>query len=345
MFDNLVGNQRIKETFGKMFRESRIPGSMLFTGEDGIGKRLFALEIAKALNCLNPVDFSPCTKCVRCRRISKFFFPATDDKDANEPIHWSQFPDVGVIRASGAFIRVSQMRNLEREANFLPYEGEARVFIVEDADRLNDSSSNALLKTLEEPPSTTHLILLTARPAQLFATIRSRCQLFRFSPLAPEEISGFLVSERGQSKEDADLLARISGGSLGRAIETRLDEYKEARSAMLEILMSLAGDRDRVKLLKESEQLNNLKSKDDYERRLELLTGLIRDLWLLKLGASGDQIVNLDLAPQLGKAAEGRDSRTAAGWIRLIEKHKSGFKFNINKKVATDALLLGMVEI
>jgi DNA polymerase-3 subunit delta' len=344
MFDNIIGNQRIKSTLARMLREGRIPGSMLFTGEDGIGKRLFALDLARALNCHAKIGLDPCGECARCRRISKIVFPPKDDKDANEPILWSQFPDVGVIRPSGKFIRVTQMREVEREANFRPYEGDARVFIVEEADRLNEASSNALLKTLEEPAPTTHLILITARPAQLLSTIRSRCQIIRFSPLTSEEISGHLTDVQGFQKKDAVLLARLSGGSLGRALETDLESYKEQRAAMLEILMALAVDRDRVKLLRGSEQLNDAKLKDEYEPRLDLLTGLIHDVWLMQLGADGGQVVNEDLMQDLGKAAANRNPKIVADWLRQIEKHKRGFQVNVNKKVATDALLLEMAD-
>src|SRR5262249_60924429 len=122
--------------------------------------------------------------CSYYRRISKSAFPPFgDDDDDKERLIWSEHADVAMARPYKQIIRVKPMRELEREANFRPFEGAARVFIVEDVEHMNDPASNALLKTLEEPPPTSHLILTTANPTKLLATIRSRCQMIRFAPI------------------------------------------------------------------------------------------------------------------------------------------------------------------
>src|SRR5438128_11044368 len=105
---------------------------------------------------------------------------------------WSEHGDVAMVRAYNHIIGVRPMRELEREAHFRPFEGAARVFIVEDAEYMNDQAATALLKTLEEPPATTHLILTTTNPTALLATIRSRCQVIRFAPVAAEQLEKFL---------------------------------------------------------------------------------------------------------------------------------------------------------
>src|SRR4030088_1864502 len=120
-----------------------------------------------------------------------------------------------MVRPHKQIIRVKPMRELEREANFRPFEGAARVFIVEDADNMNDQASNALLKTLEEPPPTSHLILTTSNPTALLPTIRSRCQTIRFAPIPRAAIESFLIEEKRLSTSNAELLSRTSGGSLG----------------------------------------------------------------------------------------------------------------------------------
>src|SRR6185295_10941054 len=109
---------------------------------------------------------------------------------------WTDHPDVGMVVAPKRVLLVDQMRQIEREANFRPYEGKARVFLIEDADKLNAPSANALLKVLEEPPDTSHIILLTSRPAMLLPTILSRCQMIRFSPLKPDEIESYLLANK-----------------------------------------------------------------------------------------------------------------------------------------------------
>jgi DNA polymerase-3 subunit delta' len=344
MFDPLTGNVRVKQTLLRMLGKRRVPGAMLFTGEDGVGKRLFALELAKALNCRTPVGVEACDNCAICRRIPRIVFPRPDDKEANKEIIWSEFPDVGVVRPSGRNIRVDQMRDVEREANFRPYEGNAKIFIIEEADKLNDASSNALLKTLEEPSANTHLILITARPAFLLSTIRSRCQIIRFAPIAAAEIADHLVTKEGMTKPDADLLARVSDGSLGRALSMDLSTYKEQRAELLEVLNTLAVTGDRAKLLRSSEEFNDAKHKDDYEPRLNLLTGLIHDVMVLQVATGHLPIVNEDVRGDLAKAAKSTSSQKTAAWLRMIENHKRGFQVNVNKKVATDALFLEMAE-
>src|SRR5919112_4389001 len=211
MFDELIGNARVKAVLKRMLVTGRLPGALLFTGEEGIGKRLFALEIARALNCRSPKDNEACGVCPSCTRIAKLNYPQREDAEEWTQIIWTDHPDVGLVVAPKRVLRVEQMRQIEKEANFRPFEGKARVFLIDEADKLNDASANALLKVLEEPPRTSHLILITARPAMLLPTILSRCQMIRFAPLTADEIESHLVKNKIDAKT-ARLRARASGG-------------------------------------------------------------------------------------------------------------------------------------
>src|SRR4030081_355021 len=224
MFSTLIGNPEVKESLRRLLSGGRVPGSMLFTGDEGIGKKLFALELAKALNCRQRNGVEACDECASCKRISRYTFPPFGkDDDDKERMIWSEHADVAMVRPFKQIIRVKPMRELEREANFRPFEGAARVFVVEDADTMNDIAANALLKTLEEPPPTSHLILTTSNPTALLATIRSRCQTIRFAPIPREAIETFLIEEKKLPTADAALLSRTAGGSLGRALGTDID--------------------------------------------------------------------------------------------------------------------------
>jgi DNA polymerase-3 subunit delta' len=344
MLDHLLGNQRAKETVRRMLKAGRVPGGLLFAGEEGVGKKLFALELAKALNCRARVGVEVCDKCGSCQRIMRLTLPAADDKDAHRKIIWSEHPDVGMARPYGRAILVDQMRDLEREANFRPFEGAARVFLIEDADKLNDASSNALLKTLEEPPVTSHLILITARPAALLPTIRSRCQVIRFAPLAATEIEEHLSRLKKVSQKDARVLARLAQGSIGRALGADLENYRARREAMLGVLTALVLTGDRARLLRAAEEMNDAKRKEEYEPRLDVLEMLIRDVWALALGAPAEQIVNEDVRAQLSQISARVESRRAAGWLTLLETLRGQLSVNINRKVATDALFLAMAR-
>src|SRR6059058_165846 len=217
MFSALIGNEEVKNSLRRLLESKRVPGSLLFTGNEGVGKKLFALEFAKALNCRTPRGVEACDSCSSCKRISQSTFPpfGKDEDDKNRLI-WSEHADVAMVRPYKQIIRVGPMRELEREANFRPFEGAARVFIVEDAEYMNDTAANALLKTLEEPPSTTHLILTTSNPNALLATIRSRCQMIRFAPIPSADIADFLMAAEQMPPAHAGLLAQTAGGSIGR---------------------------------------------------------------------------------------------------------------------------------
>ena len=342
MFDQITGNERVKQLLRRMLEEQRVPGALLFSGEAGIGKKLFALEVAKALNCRSRIGVDACGACAICKRISTINFPSSDDPEEKRQIFWTDHPDVGFLEAPTRMFHVKQMRALEREANFRPYEGNARVFLIDDADKLNDQSANALLKTLEEPPRTANTILITSRPAVLLPTIRSRCQQIRFSPLAAAEIERHLLEHKLANASDARLRARCAAGSLGRALSDDLEDYKERREAMLSVLQALALTGDRTRLLRASEGLNEARNRDDYEANLELLETLIRDALLVSVGSNEDKIVNADVLPQLEQLAQGLKSRRAAGWIAQIEDVREQLTVNINRKVATDALFLTM---
>jgi DNA polymerase III subunit delta' len=237
---------------------------------------------------------------------------------------------------------VTQMRQIEREANFRPFEGKARVFLIDDAEKLNDSSANALLKVLEEPPPTSHIILITARPAKLLETIRSRCQMIRFSPLTPSNIENYLIQNKLSDKETAGLRARVATGSIGRALSSDIDGFVDQRKAMLIVLKALAGKTNQAQLLRSSEELNEAQYKEEFEERLDVLETLIRDAWMLALGGEREQLVNEDLFSELEKISKQLDPERAGSWVLQIEDVREQLIVNINRKVATDALFLAM---
>jgi DNA polymerase-3 subunit delta' len=342
MFDELTGNARVKGALKRMLDAGRLPGALLFTGEEGIGKRLFALEVARALNCRTPKDNEACGVCSSCVRITKLNYPQREDAEEWTHIIWTDHPDVGLVVAPKRVLRVEQMRQIEKEANFRPFEGKARVFLIDEADKLNDASANALLKVLEEPPRTSYLILITARPAMLLPTILSRCQMIRFSPLLPDEIESYLTKKDLVDKKTARLRARAAGGSMSRALSGDLETFTAQRKAMLQVLNALVLSENRAQLLRSAEQLNEAQYRDEFEDRLDVIETLIRDAWMLSLGVPSAQLVNEDLLSELGEISEKLDPSRAADWILQIEDLREQLIVNVNRKVTTDALFLVM---
>jgi DNA polymerase III subunit delta' len=339
MFENLAGNENIKTILRRLASSSRVPNSMLFTGPDGIGKRHFALGLAKAIVCQTK---DACGKCTACLRVEVFSFPTSDKKEDFERVFLSEHPDVGMVVPFKRNILVGAIRELEREASFRPYEAAARIFIIDDAHKMNDAASNALLKTLEEPATTTHLVLITSSPDSLLQTILSRCQVFRFAPIANDLVRDSLLKTEQFSADDAELAASVSGGSISRAMAIDAAKYRALRRSMLDVVSMASGRGGREKLFGLSEELTDAKNKDDYEESLSVLQDLIHDAWLAANGADMDEFRNADIANEIRHIGEGIPAARFADWMNEIELLRESLAVNINKRVATDALFMKM---
>lgn len=340
MFAQLIGNQPVKERLVQLLKNGRLPNSLLFAGPEGVGKKAFALEIARAFVCRQPQDNLPCGECGACKRVGLFNLPTSDKGDDYDRVSFGEHSDVGLVIPFKRNLRVGAIRALEREANFRPYEANARVFVIDDADKMNDAASNALLKTLEEPSASTYLILITSRPDALLSTIRSRCQTIRFAPVAETEIEALLVQRRGFNPVDAKLSACISNGSVGGSMTFDINDYRSRRTFQMSVIEKAFVNPDRPALLRSAEQLNDAKNKDLYEGNLAILESLIRDMWLLKNGTSGDAIKNFDEADKLGAIAFQLESRRLETALTEIELLRQSFQVNINRKSGTDALFM-----
>ncbi len=344
MFAELYGNEDAKTHARHLLKIGRVPSSFLLAGPEGIGKRLFALELARAFVCTEPIDGEGCGQCSACGRVMRFVFPEPTDKTKDEykKVFFSEHPDVGSVVPYKRLILVDAIRDLEREANFRPYESKARFFIVDEADKLNDNAANALLKTLEEPPDSTYLILVTSRPDHLLTTIRSRCQMLRFTPVGAEEIARCLSSKSVFQGDEAKLVARHASGSIANAMSFDLEKFRELRGSMLGVVKNVITSGNIPPLLQMSESMNDAKGKEDYEPSIDVLESVVRDVWLLKNAAGTESVTNIDIAKDLSELARSADARKLREWLAAINELRRNFASNINRKVATDALFLQM---
>lgn len=339
MFDSIAGNTNAKNALKKLIAARRVPHALLFTGPDGIGKRQFAFELARALLCQTPIDGEGCGTCHTCKRVGEFVIPAADKKDDFESVFVSEHPDVMMAVPYKRSILVDAIRDLEAEANYRPYEAKSRIFIIDDADRMNDSAANALLKVLEEPPETSYIILVTSRPAGLLRTIRSRCQVVRFAPVEKNAIEEYLKAAGYAG--DASLAATFANGSIGKALTLDTTQFLEWRDLMLNVVKAAAGSHNLGFLLQTSEQINDAKNKDNFETVLGVLETLIRDVWLTA-NDSAELCVNNDIASRIRSLADDVKPHVAAKWLTDIEELRQSFAINVNRKIATDALFVKM---
>ena len=326
MFATLVGNERNKEILRRLLKNDRLAATLIFAGPDGVGKRQFALTLAKAANCARARDgvFDSCDECPACKRV-----------DAGS------HGDVRTIRPDGTYIKVAQARELSAEIQFRPFEGRHRFFIIDEADKLREEAANALLKTLEEPPANSSVILITARPDSLLPTIRSRSQRLTFAPLSISEMETYLAANYRRPPEDTALLARVSEGRIGQAMAIDLSEYRRERRELIELLELLASGEDRYRLLKAAEYFGK-QERDAFERKFDLLARLLRDLILLEAGRPVADIVNIDEAQRLTGLSSQTGGRRLMEWVEKFRDLRANLVININRQIAMEAVLLGM---
>lgn len=337
MFESLIGNQHVKLLMSKLLTKARFPNALLLAGPDGVGKKAFALETAKALVCPN----RGCSACTACSRVARLNIPVSDKRDDFKTVFFTDHPDVGIVVPYNRNVLVDAIRVLEAEARFRPYEAAARVFIIDDADKMNDAASNALLKTLEEPALTTFIMLVSSRPDSLLPTVRSRCQTIRFGPVAAGDIQEYLQASGKFDGPEAAVVARLSGGSVARALTLNIAKIRSARDMMLGVIENALNGRTAA-VLKTSERLNDAKNKDDFEENFDTLESLIRDIWLLSLSVDAESLANADLLSRLRPISDTTSSATIAGWLAEIALLRDRFAVNINRKIAADALFIKM---
>lgn len=321
-----------------------MPNACLFAGDEGVGKRQFALELAKAFVCTEPDGFEACGGCAACRRSDTFVFTKSEKGDDYDCVFFSDHPDVGQVIPFKRNVRVGAIRELEREANFRPFEARGRFLIVDDADKMNDAAANALLKTLEEPPPTSHIFLITSRPDSLLPTIRSRCQTLRFAPVEAVEIEKFLIEDRAFTHDEARLASHLAGGSVGRALSINVENFKARRERMLAAIGCAVETRDRTALLEIAEEMNDSKDKGSFERDLDTLQSLLHDLWTIAVTGETERLANPDVAEKLERLAQRGHNADVAAWIGEIDTIRETLAVNINRKIAADSLLVSMAS-
>jgi DNA polymerase-3 subunit delta' len=330
---SLIGNERIKKLLRRAVAEGRIGQSLLMAGPRGVGKFRFAIALAQALNCERVADGKACESCVPCLRIER-----GEHADVRTILRESRDPSFKKEPKS-QFIKVDQIRSMCEQAQFRPYEGRRRVFIIDDAEWLRLEAANSLLKTLEEPPSTSLVILVTSKPYVLIETIRSRCQMLGFAPLSAAEIERHLHSKK-MPVDEARLRARLSRGSIGHALEIDLDGYREVRDTMLDVIENAGVTRDIAKLIGANEHIGRKLDKDEFEDHIDVMMVLLGDLFHLKLDPIEGSLTNSDIAERLSPVADKISLEQINIWVERIEETLLALQRNVNRQLAMDAMLI-----
>jgi len=315
-WDDVVGQQRVKQLLRRALGSNRLPHAYLFYGPEGVGKDAMAIELAKVVNCEQQAD-EACDRCGSCLRFASLQHPnvmlifalpvgkteRTGDpplaKLSNEDIEQireqiqrkaqNSYHTISVPRATT--IKVNSIRAIKRDVALTTFSRGKKVVIIIDAENLNEESANALLKTLEEPTGDTLFILTTSYRDQLFPTIISRCQDVRFDLLSENEIQSYMIKQRGVEVSTATLVARLAHGSLSLALDLLEVDLQGQRDTVLQFLRTLyAGEEFEVSRC--IDEIARDYDRSEMQRFLQLLQLWVRDAMCVQEGV--EAVINID---------------------------------------------------
>lgn len=317
-FKDIVGNAGVKKILHRALKQKKLPNSLLFAGPEGIGKKRVALVVAKALNCLKKTA-DACEECTHCTAINH-----------------GNFPDVMVISPAKDVLKIDQMRLLKDTAYLKPMAGRKRIFIVDEAEKMNDEASNSLLKVLEEPPSFSHIILVTSNPYRIIPTLKSRCQVLPFSPVPKEEIQKALEA-KGFQPEKARIISLLVDGNLERALSLDWEEVRTQRNRAWSLFLALHKREKAASLLKDFSMSRGI-IKEELEKTLEILASFCRDLILIKEQGDVRYLLNPDFEEDLREVARFIPLNQAMYFLSEMDFAIEAIRRNLNMNIMISSL-------
>jgi DNA polymerase III subunit delta' len=321
----ILGHAETLALLEKSVGSKRTAHAYLFSGIEGIGKKLVALEFARML-CCPAYAGEPVHECGTCEKINR-----------------GAHPDVLMEAPLKGSIRIDRIRNLQGFFKYSPIEAPYRVIVIDDAHAMNRASQNALLKTLEEPPSFGVLILITSKPSSLLPTVLSRLRKIKFAPLDRSDVAKELFRTRDLPLNQADALAGLASGSLGHAIELLTPKILTSRNILSQFL-SKPSEFVLANLLEMSAQLSS--DTQNFIDAIEFGMSWIRDLVLLRIGAEAQSIVNIDFIDILKASAQHYSiEQLLAAHDEMSDALKLTYAdTNINRNLAADVMFLRIRE-
>jgi len=321
----VAGHRHLLELLVRAVERESLPPSVIFTGPEGVGKRLTAVALAQLLNCPTPVTAEglgrdACGVCNSCKRIAR-------------GVH----SDVILIEPgeTGA-IKVDRIRDAIEKAAYRPFEGRRRVVIFDQAEAILVEAQNALLKTLEEPPSASSFVLVTSTPDVLLPTVRSRCQQIRFGRLDAADIAAVLIASHGYDETGAHAAASAADGSVGAALSGNSEDVTAARDAAAGLLQGVASSTDPRRRLESAKVLVGPSDRDELARRLRALASLIRDCGVLLSRADERCLANPDMKPLLGGLLRAFDGDRTVRAFSAVDQAIAALERNASPKIVAD---------
>lgn len=324
-FADVLGHEEVIERLRCDISGDRLAHAYLFVGSVGVGKATVARLLGAATLCKSQ-DLSerPCGKCLACGKIERH----------NHPDFFTIAPQEGK-----RWIRIDAIRELQAELSLKPFESDRRVVVIDGAENMNEAAQNAFLKTLEEPPPGTLIILVAPGVNNLLPTIVSRCRIERFGPLKREDLAKILIERRELTESDAALVAGLAFGSVGAALAMDMDLAQRIRPALIRRIAEVATE-DRTnmeKIMGMSAQLIKLGADG-----LAFIRLLLSDVTSKKIGR--DRIANFDMAETIDRLAQRWNIEDVAYRFEKTLEAEEGLSRNLNQNLVFENLLFAIVQ-
>lgn len=307
-FENIIGQNFAKKYLTNSIKKNKLNNAYMFEGIDGIGKKKFADELSKLL-----LDY----------------------------VNLENSPDYILIKPDGNSIKIAQIRNMQSDIVIRPHK-DYKIYIINNAEKMTVEAQNALLKTLEEPPDYAIIILVTNNKESLLETIKSRCDIIKFSPIPMEDLKKYLI-DTGIEEEKAQLLATFSRGSIENALSlSQSAEFSVMRDDIQQYIQVML-DKNIVEILNIPNNME--KYRGNIISLLDIMINYFRDIILLKENVNKNMLINVDklvfIQNMSGKISYSQLSKI----IDIIEDAKSKIKSNCNFNISIQVMSLNIYEV
>lgn len=329
-FEDITGQKHISENLKKHVAGNKTGHAYVFSGPEGIGKKLMAGAFAKALMCLDPIDGNACDKCMSCNLIRN---------RAN--------PDYFVLSVEEGNILIDDIRSIQKEIYLRPVYAKRKVYFIPEAERMTVQAQNCLLKILEEPPLYAVLILSCVKFDSMLKTIQSRVLQFRFTKYNKNEIIEILRRKGIEKTQEESFVLNYCNGIPGIALKIsgccdKID-LRKIREDTLNILSKLILEKKPLCKMHFREYVD--KEKDNINMILDIIQVFFRDLLIYKTGNSVRKyLINADKTDLIDRCAGYCTSRILINNISAIEMIKESLKQNVNLQLCIDSLVIGIWE-
>jgi len=328
-FKDIIGQERAIKILTKSLKKNKVSSSYIFVGSEGTGKKLTAIEFAKALNCLDlNKNIEACENCQSCNEINK-----------------QCSPDLIIIEPTKNSIKIEQIREMRKEIGLKPFKNKKKIYIIDKAEKMTLEASNCLLKTIEEPPYYAIIILICSRIDPILPTIVSRCQIINFGLITSIKIKELSLSKiKNIEKEKVEIISKLAQGSIGKAFKLSTDkEYFIRRETLLNYLSTIVTGKYSNDFFEKVEKI--VFEIDKIEEILEIIKLWYRDILIIKKTGKQKYIVNCDKLEMLGKKSQVYSQKMLIDILNYLELAEEYLTKNVNKRLILERLYIKMVGV